>query len=381
MTDNIDKSKISYEKYLSMKSKLLIKSYTERFKFVDKFLYIFSWFGNTVSIFLAFFFMQTLFQSSFKGVSDSLFITIGIILFLSLFELLKRYILGLFSIELIKNQFNIFNKNMILFILSTLFLTLGSFYLSLNGASDFVNNQKVFEKETKNIVLSKVDSITNTYNTQLLSFKTENENLRFVNNGLRTKLTETSVNLVSVRNGYQKNIDKNTDIINSNQSTIDKIETEKKITISTVKSEEANNLNSTLNDNKSNMLAFIIISSIIELIIIIGIYFDKLYDFKTIIEYEKTVVETSTFKTWYLYNKILGVIYFGAKGVGERIPTTDYYLEALKINNIILSKTDFDKFMKILYVLEIVYLEGKRRILTKPEQEGKLLLKQYFKIN
>ena len=120
---------------------------------------------------------------------------------------------------------------------------------------------------------------------------------------------------------------------------------------------------------------------IVELIIIIGVYYDKLYDFKTIVEYEKTVVQTATFKSWYLYNNMIDVMYSASKEVGEKIPTTDDLMELLKISNISVTKPEFDRFIKVLYGLEIVYLDGKRRILNKSEIDGKTLLKQYFKIN
>ena len=85
-----NKSSISYTKYVSMKSKLLVKSYTEKFKWIDRTLYVFSWFGNLVSIFFAFFFLQTLFYSSFNELSNSIIVTGGIVFFLSIFELLKK---------------------------------------------------------------------------------------------------------------------------------------------------------------------------------------------------------------------------------------------------------------------------------------------------
>lgn len=380
MINSFNKSKISYEKYLHMKSKLLVKSYSEKFNWIDKFLYIFSWFGNAVSIFLAFFFLQTIFYASFKDVSDSIIVIFGIIFFLTLFELLKRYVIGLFSVEVIKNNLKIFKKGMGTYIISVLFLLSGSFYLTLSGAKDFIDNTKTFTSETKTYVSSKVDSISNIYNFKIETFNTENVNLRNINTSLRTKLSETTMEATALRNGYQRNIDKNTEIIKSNQDKIDQIENEKKAEIESLKSTEEANLNTILSNNKSNIIAFIIISTLIELIIVIGIYYHKFYDFKTIEEYEKTVIETTNFKTWLIYNNILEIIYSYSKGVGQKIPTTDDILDMCKINNISISKTEFDRFIKILYTLDVLYLDGKRRILNKSEEDGFILLKNHFKI-
>ena len=102
MFEDINKSKLAFEKYIELKKKTLIKSYTERFKWIDKSLYWFSWFGNGVSIFLAFFFMQSLFLSSFNGMKDSIVVTLGIVFFLTMFELLKRYV---FAISLRRSSY------------------------------------------------------------------------------------------------------------------------------------------------------------------------------------------------------------------------------------------------------------------------------------
>ena len=380
MFDNSNKSKISFDKYVQMKSKLLVGSYNEKYKYVDKFLYIFSWFGNGVSIFLAFFFLQSLFYSSFNEISNSIFITLGIVFFLSLFELLKRYVFGMFSVELIRHKFKMFNKGMIVFITSTLLLIGCSFYFTLNGAGKFIDNQKTFVNTTKNVVNTKIDSINNSFDKQIQTYKIENENLRNINNALRTKLINTSDELTGVRNQYQRSIDKNDNIIENNQKIIDKFELDKKTNISNTKNEENLNLQNNLNENDNNIIRFLCISAIIELIIIIGVYYNKFYEYKTIDEYEKTIIETTNFKTWNLYNEMISIICSSSKGVGEKISTTDDLIDLLGISNIKISKPEFDRFIKLLYSLEILFLDGKRRILNKSEKESKELIKKHFKI-
>ena len=378
MFDNTNKSKLSFDKYLSMKSKLIIKNYSEKYKWVDTFLYVFSWFGNVVSIFLAFFFIQTLFYSSFKEVSKGLIITIGIVIFLTLFELLKRYVFSLFSIEFIKQKFKLFKKDMIVFILGTLLLVSGSFYLSLNGAKNFVDNQKIFKTETKTLVSTQNDSIINFYENKKQEYITENQKLKSYNDELRTKLVGASVRDL---NRYQIIIDKNDKTIDKNDIDISNLNKEKNDKTSEFKNEQSDILKSNLIENNSNILTFILISSIIELIIMIGVYYDKLYDFKTIEEYEETVINTSEFKTWYKYNSILELIYSSTKNVGDKLPTTDSLIELMKISNLQVTKPEFERLIKLLYNLEIIKKDLNRRILNKSEQEGKIFLKQYFKIN
>ena len=68
MFDNVNKSKLAFEDYIKLKTESLTKSYTEKFKWVDKFLYWFAWFGNAASVFLAYFFMRA--ESRFHLQSD-----------------------------------------------------------------------------------------------------------------------------------------------------------------------------------------------------------------------------------------------------------------------------------------------------------------------
>jgi regulator of replication initiation timing len=380
MLNDINKSKMSFEKYIDLKGKTIVKSYTERFKWVDKFLYAFSWFGNGVSVFLAFFFLQSLFYASFSSIGTSIWITLGIIFFLSMFELLKRYVFGMFSIESIKQKFNIFRGNMITFILGTTILIAGSFYFSLNGAKEFVDNQKFFETQTQQVMTSKVDSLTKVFDDQKTVYLDENASLRTVNDTLRNRLATTPANYRTVRREYQQNIDNNVEIINNNQLRIDGIDEEKRIAIEELRASEQTTLSSNLSENKKNKITFIIISSIIEIIIMLGIYFDKFYGYKSILEYEESVINTPEFKQWYKYNYLLELIYSATNEVGSKIPTTGNLIELAKIGKTPITAGEFDKFIKLLYHLDIINRDGNRRLLNKPESEGKLMLRHYFNI-
>jgi len=380
MFDNINRSKMSFEKYKELKEKTVVQNYTERFKWVDRFLYAFSWFGNGVSIFLAFFFLQQLFFASFSRVGESIWITLGIVFFLTMFELLKRYVFGMFSMESIKQKFNIFRGNMITFILGTAILIVGSFYFSLNGAKEFVDNQKFFESQTEQVMTSKVDSLQNVFDDRTAIFVNENASLRVNNDTLRNKLASTPDNYRTVRREYQQNIDNNMGVINTNQVRIDAIDEERAQAIQELRATESTTLSSNLSENKKNKITFIIISSIIEIIIMLGIYYDKFYGWKSIKEYEESVINTAEFKQWYKYNYLLELILNSTNNVGEKIPSTGNILELAKIGKNSMTTGEFDKFIKLLYYLDILTREGNRRILNTSEDDAKLTLRHYFNI-
>lgn len=380
MFDNINKSKIAFEDYIKLKTESLTKSYTEKFKWVDKFLYWFSWFGNGVSIFLAFFFVQSIFLSSFNDVKDSVLITLGIIFFLTMFELLKRYVIAIFSSEVIKNKFKVLRWNMMGFIFGVLLLAGGSAYLTLSGAQRFVNNEQIIKTQTEIAIKSVEDSLTIVYENRKKPYITDNESLRKSSADLREKLAGTGVNYITVRNNYQTNIDKNDAVIVRNDAEIAKLDNELNVKISELKGTEGSKLSEKSLENKSNMLAFIIISAFIEIVILLGIYYDKFYDYKVIEEYEKTIVETPGFKKWYKFNFLLSLIYSKTSEIGDPIPSTNGIMELAEVSGNKIDKSTLDKFVKILYYLEIVRLDGKRRVLNMKEEDGVRKLRDYFEI-
>lgn len=380
MFDKTNKSKMTFEKYMEIKGKTITRSYTDRFKWVDKFMYAFSWFGNGVSIFLAFFFLQYLFFASFATIGQSIWITLGIIFFLTLFELLKRYVFSMFSLELIKQKGKLFRKTMLSFLIGTGILIVGSFYFSLNGAKEFVDNQDFFETTTEQVITSKQDSVTNVFASKKFIFENENGTLRVVNAGLRDKLLNTPDTYRTIRSGYQSNIDKNMELIKENQERVDNINAEMEIELEKLRSKEETILTSKIDDNQSNKISFLIISAIIEIIIMLGIYYDKFYDYQTIKEYEESVVNTTEFKTWYKYNYLIELVYKSTKEVGEKIPTTGYLMELSKYSKTPITKGELDKFIKLLYFLGVIVKDGNKRILNITELKGKSILRSHFNI-
>ena len=377
MFDNIDKSKISFEQYIKLKSETMTKSYSQKFKWVDKFLYWFSWFGNGVSVFLAYFFMQAIFQSSFNDVKDSVFITLGILIFLTMFELLKRYIIAIFSNEVIKNNFNIFRSDMISFIGAVLLLALGSAYLSLSGAQKFVDNKQVFKTQTETSITGSVDSLNNVYlNNYIKPLKEENGRMENQNDELIKKTSRNSTVIESNNNLIATNKNQ----IKENKEQIKSYEDRRDREIVIMRQEKSVKLNETLSSNSSNTIAFIIISALVELIILAGIYYDKYYRYKILEEYEKTVIDTPQFKKWHRFNFLLGLIYSKTNEVGSQIPTTNGLMELAEINGDKLDKATLDKFIKVLYYLDIVRLEGNRRVLGMTQDNATQKLRDYFEI-
>lgn len=367
MFEDINKSKLAFEKYIELKKKTLIKSYTERFKWIDKSLYWFSWFGNGVSIFLAFFFMQSLFLSSFNGMKDSIVVTLGIVFFLTMFELLKRYVFAIFSVEAIKNKFHIFKSHMFTFLIGVIFLLSASFYLSLNGAREFIDNSKTFTQQTELNINVKVDSINTFYFTEYIKPLMEDNKLLNKQNSESSKWDS-------------KGRSENNIKIKDNNDRIKEYEVRRDADINEFKTHQTSKLSENIDENKYNMISFILLSTIIELIIMLGIYYDKYYNHRMVLEYEETVINTPEFKKWHKYNFILDIIYTKSKNNGDVVPSVTSIMELVESAGTKITKPELDKIFKILYYLEIVKLEGNRRFINLSEEEGKKSLRNYFNI-
>lgn len=103
---------INHDEYLKLKEETVEQSYKDTHKITDRGLYVFSWFGNAVSIFLAYFFVESLFNSAFVEISGNIVLPIMIVFFLSMFELLKRKVFEIYSKNIIRSNFMLFTKNM-----------------------------------------------------------------------------------------------------------------------------------------------------------------------------------------------------------------------------------------------------------------------------
>ena len=55
-------------------------------------------------------------------------------------------------------------------------------------------------------------------------------------------------------------------------------------------------------------------------------------------------------------------------------------LELARIGKTPITTGELDKFIKLLYYLDIIAKDGNRRVLNSSEEEGKVTLRNYFNI-
>jgi len=278
--------------------------------------------------------------------------------------------------EAIKTKFNIFRSNLITFIISVIIVIAGSFYFTLNGAYVFIDNTSTFQNETMTNLNTEIDSINNFYFEQYIKpLMDNNKLLSEQNTGYREQASNTSF-----VTRYTNLINDNNKRIDNNNTEIKRYEDRRDKEIEELKTNELSKLDKSIDDNRYNLIAFILISCFIELIIIIGIFYDKFYDYKAVLEYEETIINTPEFKRWHKYNFILELIFTKSKNVGDQVPSTNSLIELSEVAGAKISKSELDKIIKILYYLEIIKLDSNKRIINKIENDAKTSLRNYFNI-
>jgi len=283
------------KKYDELRNEVKEKDFETKNKSLNHWLFNFSYLGNLGSILFAF---CLIFPITLKVISANLVqgnfangLAIGItITILTLFELMKRIVLANLSIDLVKTKWNIFKREVIWWFFLSMTIVLSSAFLSINGAKEFSKTSKGKNIIVINNTQIKIDSITNYYNKRKSLLIIDGDSLRQDNGRLRNKITQTPLNYRGTRKDYQSIIDANLKTIETNDNKISQIDNElankaldfqKKQEIITTKN---------IKEDFGNIILFILLSTVIESIIIIGIWFRKYYDY-TVFQFNESKLE------------------------------------------------------------------------------------------
>lgn len=362
-------------KYSTLRNKVKNRDFENKYKKLDKFLYVFSWFGNAGSIFFAYFLV---FPAFFKAITANLSsgdISIYISMFLSIivlgvFELIKREVLSNFSFDFVKNKYDL-TKNAIGWLLFSTGLIGASFYFSLNGAINFADTSKKENTSIEYNIDSQIDSLTNLYVDYKKPFQQDNQSLRESNVALRQKIEDTPLNFRTVRNELQNNIDKNLSVIESNDIKINDLDNELNLKIVELENELQKQKEENENEGVENIIVFLVISTSIELIIILGIYFREYYDYSVFLKNESELEDIMIKRDRY-YTLLKFLYKEGSVSQGEKILGISKLKEIVAEKSSIPSSSKFvDTFIQDITYMGILELSGNRRY-TKVSYEEAL---------
>ena len=300
------------EKYRKLKEEIRNNSFEKKYLSVDWILYYASFFGNIASIFFAFFlWFPSLLKTITLHVGDNT-ITYGVaigstIILLSLVEFLKRGILGIFSTEFIEAKNKIANKNILGLLIFSIAIMGLSFYFSINGAIEF---SKTSDKVNVHVEASSkvmLDSLVKMNELAKTPINQELTSLRESNKNIRDKRDNTPMDQRRIRNDYSKLIDENEKLIALNTEKLENIESGFKNKLADLKKNEESSKAKNAQSDEGNVLLFILVSSFIEIIIIIGVYFRQLYIHNSFYEAEEKL--EPILKKRDKYEHLLRIIY------------------------------------------------------------------------
>ncbi len=369
------------KKYDELRKKINTKDFEGNNKGLDKWLWRFSFVGNASAIFFAYFLvypalLKTIslhFISGFWGGAIAITLTL---IFLTIFEITKRYLIRNFSSDYMANYKKL-NPKIIGWLITAASIIALSFYLSIAGAKNLASTSTFKNLTAQREITTVGDSLSIIYESRKKIYEDDNETLRAVNNELRQKLAETPLNYITARKEYQTSIDKNTEIITNNQNEIDKLNNELNTKLSELDVQLSTARITHRTEDTKNIFLFIVIVIFNELIIIGGIYFREYFE-HTLYELNKQKFE-KIYQKRDRYNSLITFIYGDGK-----LTTGDQVMPVLQLKEVLASKTTIqnsnklaDEFLRDMDRLGIFVTNGKRRYIGVPYNEALNIIEKY----
>lgn len=329
------------DKFYKLKNELETFSFERNFNPLSKTLYYFSFLGNIFLILFSYFFIKDVTNSIptlFSG--QGLFFSIFIILFMTGYELFKRFTFEQFTLGVLRTKGVTFN--IIIGLLVSMMLVGGSFYLSLKGAHRLIDTSETIKITTDQIVNTQVDSVAKYYDGEIQFYR---------NQVARTRADRR----------YRDSIV--ADLQKAKDTKIQAIE--QKIT-----SKSASKVN-TLQEND---FAFAMMVIFLELIILIGVAFSAYYQWTSYAEMKKTLT-TPHYRQLDLSIKLLKLYYQnGRKKEQDPVISKTKFISLANNAKINCSKKDIDSFISLCSELEIISGSRRKKVYNIPYEAAKELL-------
>lgn len=330
------------DKFNRLKLKLEVFKLEQNYFTLDRILYYFSFLGNIFLIYFGYFFVKSItntIPSLFPF--QEIFFTIFIALFLTGYELTKRFTLEQFFIGVL--QIKRLTTGLFIGGMICSFLIAGSFYLSIKGAHRLVDNTEIINTNADANITSKQDSISAYYEKEIKYYRSQPARSR------AERMLRDSI--------------------------VGALRAEKDDKILKVEAKTLQKTNDKVTKNEENSTAFLFITIFLEMIVLIGVGFDAFY---TIGSYQETkkLLQTPKFKQLELNLKLLKLYYQnGKKVVGDQTLSFNKFQSLVQTQKIDASQKDLKTFIVLCQELDIIKeFRGKKKEFMMSYQEAKDLL-------
>jgi len=359
------------DEYKKLEKKINGQNFNQSYKTINVVLTILSYFGHVASIFLAYFMLSKVIAGAMTD--NDIAVGVASVIILGGLELLKRDIFDKFSIGFLKLK-GLTKEVLPLFFLSITIISI-SFYASISGAAEFSSKSAKIETEGKETIKVYNDSISNIYNTDIKALETDVKTKDEILTNLQTlaltqRLSKDQRTTITDLSGQKKELlqqvnDKKTEL---------KTKLEEHATTVT---EEAKGKKQ---DNSKNSIMFVIISSLIELVILAGVFFNEYYKFRSYREFRNKLEKDPGYQKWLLYDQMLNVIYTEDTKMNQKLPSNKAIIDMCKANDIIILPRDLSDFLKVIAGIGIIKVSGSAKYINKTRDMAIEYLRKQFNI-
>jgi len=359
------------------------QDFNKSFKNINKIMFFLSIFGHFASIFLAFFLLSKVIGGAISD--NDLLVTISSIILLTGVELLKREIFDKFSLHQIKIG-KILNRDVLPLFLFSLIIIFISFYASIKGAEEFSNRSKEIEKSISKNINTYSDSLSNLYKSEWERIESEisDKKIKIEEKDQEQTLLESGV-VGNQQKARIKDLKSEKSELKNDIKLLEKKLSESKIRKDTEISEYRRKIGDDgkilKEENKENSFLFIIISTIIEITILGGVYFNKYYKWRSYGEFKRKLENDPNLQKWLNANEIINVIYSNNPKINEKIISSKSIQDLCKMNGIIILNKEMQDLLKVLNSLGIIKTSGSSKYICKSKEISQELIKKYFKID
>ncbi len=372
---------MNFNDYKKLKEEVKNKDFFSNYRGLTKILFYASFVANIFSIVFAYFHADKILKQAITTQSPSTLAIALIIcvLILSGLEFFKRYLFDKFSLAFIREKFKFNGTEIKVLALSAMVCISISFYLSLNGARSYAAKTDEIKETTEITVKTYQDSTTTLYDNKISKLDSASEFL----SKKKLDYEEKSDDATTQRDKkyYREQIKENQALIEKNDAKIKELKKERNDLLTNHKESTENKANESISSNADNSIRFLIFSTIIEVFIIIGIWFKNYYNHRGVTDFETKIQKDTKYKTFSQYNTLIDIIFSSDTKIGDSIPYMAQLNKIMKMSNADLTGKELEDASKILTHLNILQKKGNKKIIKVDKETAQEKIKDYLKID
>ena len=329
------------DKFFQLKNELETFNFEKNFNPLSKTLYYFSFLGNIFLVLFSYFFIKDVtdtIPTLFPG--QGLFFSIFIVLFMTGYELFKRFAFEQLTSTILRVRK--FTLNIAVGVLVTMSLVVGSFYLGLNGAHRLIDTSDTVVATTDQTIASKADSVAKYYDKEIDFYRNQKATTR-------------------ADRKYRDSI-------------VAVLQTTKDTKIQEIESKTEGKSAAKIEELKQNDFAFAVMVFFLELIILIGVAFNAYYVWTSYDEM-KQLLATPKFKQLELHLRLLKLYYQnGRKKEQDLIMSRSKLIALAASSKIPCNQKDINGFISLCGELEITVGNRRNKVYNMSYEKAKSLL-------